>query len=55
MTYFGYSEDEIRNLIFTNQFKGIDRVVRFGNAFQLSHVWDGYDMINTLSREIYLQ
>ena len=54
MTYFGYSKDEIKNIIFINQFKGIDRAVQFGSAFQLSHIWDGYDMINTLSREIDL-
>ena len=34
--------------------KGIDRIDEFGNAFNMSHIWDGFDVINTLSREISL-
>lgn len=55
MTYFGFKKKEIRNIIIKNKFQGIDRIVQIGNAFQMSNVWDGFDMINTLSREISLQ
>ena len=54
MTYFGYNRKKIKNIILDNRFKGIDRVVEFGNAFNMSHIWDGFDIINTLSREISL-
>ena len=55
MTYFGYDKKKIKNIILDNRFKGIDRVVQFGNAFNMSHIWDGFDIVNTLSREISLQ
>ena len=54
MTYFGYDKKKIKNIVLDNKFKGIDRIVEFGNAFNMSHIWDGFDVINTLSREISL-
>lgn len=32
--------------------KGIDRVVTFGNALDIGVIWDGYDIISSLSRTI---
>ena len=55
MTYFGYSKNNIEQKILDNNFKGVDRVVKIGNAFQMSHIWDGFDIINILSREVHLQ
>ena len=31
---------------------GIDRIVPIGNALQISHIWDGFDIINILSRTV---
>ena len=32
--------------------KGIDRIVPIGRTMEFSSVWDGYELINTLSRRI---
>lgn len=55
MTYFGYENQQIKKIILKNKFKGIDRVVQIGNAFNMSHIWDGLNIIDNLSREISLQ
>lgn len=52
LTYYGTSFDEINNFILKNKIKGIDRVVPIGRAFELNPVWDGTDIISTLSRTI---
>ena len=54
MTYFGYDKNKIKKIILKNKFKGIDRAVQIGNAFNISHIWDGLNIVNSLSREISL-
>ena len=39
----------------TNNFKGIDRVVPFGQALNINLIWDGYDLTKILSREIEIR
>ena len=50
LTYFGYDQDELITFIGTNGLRGIDRAVPVGKALDMDIVWDGYDMISTLSR-----
>lgn len=52
LTYFGYNYYELLDLIKKNNLSGIDRMVKIGNAFEMSHIWDGTNIIETLSREI---
>jgi hypothetical protein len=52
LTYFGYNYSELLDLIKKNNLSGIDRMVKIGNAFEMSHIWDGTNIIETLSREI---
>lgn len=52
LIYFGYSNFELLNIIKKNNLSGIDRMVKIGNAFEMSHVWDGINIIKILSREI---
>ena len=54
LTYFGYSNIELLDLIKKNNLSGIDRMVKIGNAFEMSHIWDGTNIIETLSREIQI-
>jgi hypothetical protein len=35
--------------------RGIDRVVPVGRAIDMGLVWDGYDIVTSLSREIIFQ
>jgi hypothetical protein len=55
LTYFGFMPDEIRNLVASQNLRGIDRVVPVGSAIDIGVVWDGYDIVASLSREIVFQ
>jgi hypothetical protein len=52
--YFGYSVAEIRDTIGRLRMAGIDRVVPIGQALNFDTVWDGYDLIRSLSRTIVI-
>lgn len=40
----------VRDLVFRTGVRGVDRVVPLGQTNGLSFVWDGYDLIRTMSR-----
>jgi len=50
LTYYGIPPAKIEKWILEKQLQGIDRVVPFGQAMDIDIVWDGYDLIRTLSR-----
>ena len=50
ITYYGFKKKDIENLIVKFNIKGVDRVVPIGRAFDMSEIWDGYNIINSLSR-----
>ena len=50
LTYYGFDKKYFLNLIVDNNIKGIDRVVPIGSGLNMNLVWDGYDIINILSR-----
>tara|TARA_X000000950_G_scaffold282280_1_gene380799 strand:- start:36 stop:320 length:285 start_codon:yes stop_codon:yes gene_type:complete len=52
LSFFGFKKKELIDLFISKKFKGIDRVVPIGNAFQMNLVWDGYDVIKHMSRTI---
>ena len=52
LSYFGVSNSDIRDLIFKYGLKGIDRVVPIGSGLEIGLIWDGFDLISTLSRVI---
>ena len=52
ITYFGFKKDKFVEFINNNNIDGIDRIVPIGQALDLGLVWDGYDVINSLSRII---
>jgi len=45
-------KDKFVEFINNNNIDGIDRIVPIGQALDLGLVWDGYDVINSLSRII---
>lgn len=51
MAYFGFQKDELEFEIKKMKLPGIDRVVPFGKTTDFDLIWDGYDLIYTLSRE----
>lgn len=52
LTLQGIDAAALRRWIITNRLRGIDRVVPVGRALDMNIVWDGYDMISSLSRLI---
>jgi hypothetical protein len=52
LVYFGLSKEDISMFIINSGIKGVDRVVPVGAASDFSLIWDGYDIIKSLSRSI---
>lgn len=55
MAYYGISEEELQKFILLNKPVGIDRIVPIGKTTDFSVIWDGYDLIRTLSRFVTVQ
>jgi hypothetical protein len=52
LTCFGVNSDVLAEMVVLGALPGIDRVVRVGKALDIGVIWDGYDIIRTLSRII---
>lgn len=50
LTYFGLDRLQLRDFVLKNRLSGIDRIVPIGSALDIGVVWDGYDIVRTLSR-----
>lgn len=50
LAYYGLDVDEITGFVKDNRLKGIDRIVPIGQTTDFSLTWDGYNLIETLSR-----
>ncbi len=52
MLTYGVESEEVRRFISEGRMQGIDRVVPFGKGLDIGVIWDGYDIIRSLSRSI---
>lgn len=52
LSYFGLDKNVLEQFIMKARPRGIDRIVQIGKTMDFSLVWDGYDLIRSLSREI---
>ena len=52
LNYLGLSPEELSRFVLENGLTGVDRIVPVGHTMDFSLVWDGYDLIQTLSRKI---
>lgn len=52
LTYFGLDKAKLRNFVVSNRLSGIDRIVPIGSALDIGVIWDGYDIVRSLSRII---
>jgi uncharacterized protein YerC len=50
--YYGIEKQEILEFILNHHIRGIDRVVPFGSSLDIGTTWDGYNLIDELSRVI---
>ena len=55
LTYFGFEKKELEFFLLNNNLKGVDRAVAIGNALNINPIWDGFDIINELSRIITIE
>ena len=55
VTYFGLNKKQIESFVLKNNLFGIDRVVPIGKALDINLIWDGYNVIDSLSRVISLE
>lgn len=55
LTYFGFEKHQFESVIFNLKNQGLDRIVPIGQAFNMETIWDGMDLIRTLSRVIDLR
>ena len=52
LSYFGFDAKELLKWVISSGLSGIDRIVPIGKTSDFSLVWDGYDLIYSLSRKI---
>lgn len=50
MAYYGLEIDTLRSFVERNRICGIDRIVPIGDTTVFSLIWDGYDLIEMMSR-----
>ncbi len=55
ITYFGIEKEVFKNFFLKEKPSGIDRVVTVGKALDIDIIWDGYDLIQNLSRIVDLR
>jgi hypothetical protein len=55
VTYFGLDPESLVASIKRVGFLGIDRIVPFGAAFEMTPIWDGIDTVRSLSRVIEIR
>ena len=53
ISYYGINADELKKIVIEYGVRGVDRIVPIGKTMELQFVWDGYDMIETMSRIIW--
>lgn len=53
LSYFGFDGHDIQTFVIRNGFRGGDRIVPVGKTMDLTFKWDGFDMIENMSRYIY--
>ena len=53
LSFFGLDEKEIQEFVLNHGIRGVDRIVPVGKTMDLTFKWDGYDMIQNMSRWVY--
>lgn len=52
VSVFGVDLQQFKKMAFENRVKGVDRVVNVGHTLDFDVIWDGFDLINSMSRKI---
>lgn len=52
LTYYGLDIDYLKKFIEKNEIKGIDRIIPIGRSMEMNYLWDGYNLLKSLTRII---
>ena len=52
LTYFGVNKNKLFDIVYNSGKIGIDRIVPIGSALEMGVIWDGFDMIYSLTKII---
>jgi len=55
ITYFGLNPEKIRECVISKGLSGVDRIVPVGEALNIDTTWDGYNLLETLSRIVVIK
>lgn len=55
LTHFGFAPEELRALVRALNGRGVDRIVPMGRALRFGRVWDGYDLLRSFTRAVYIE
>lgn len=53
ISVLGIEKNVIQDIVFKYGVRGVDRIVELGQTMGLEYIWDGYKMIETMSRFVY--
>lgn len=53
ISVFGIEKEEVKKLVFENGVRGVDRIVPLGQTMGLEFIWDGFKMIESMTRFVY--
>lgn len=53
ISVLGIEKDTVKQVVFENGVRGVDRIVELGQTMGLEFIWDGYKMIENMSRFVY--
>ena len=53
ISVLGIDKQEVLDIVFKYGVRGVDRIVELGQTMALEFIWDGFKMIETMSRFIY--
>jgi hypothetical protein len=50
IAYYGFEKSDMVSFVLNEKLFGVDRIVQIGQTTDFSAIWDGFDLIRTLSR-----
>ena len=54
LCHFGFDQAELAALVTQLRGTGLDRLVPVGTALRFSHLWDGADLLERLTKSVHL-
>jgi hypothetical protein len=54
LTHFGLSQSTLESFARLANGRGIDRIVPIGQALDFGHIWDGFDLISSMTRMVVI-